>query len=142
LKGGFGPAEFELGKMYFHGTGMPQDLPEAIKWFRKAAEHGVASAQNQLGFAYAHGQGVRQDYFQAEKWYRLAAENGSPEGQHNLTVILALGRGGFGVGTTVEAERATASPVMHSHLPVAAGDLPGQRNSLDQDALDFRFSHE
>ena len=46
---------------YRDGTGMPQDDTEAVKWFRKAAEQGDASAQNDLGVMYQNGRGVPQD---------------------------------------------------------------------------------
>ncbi|MDA9976306.1 sel1 repeat family protein [Alphaproteobacteria bacterium] len=52
------------------------DFTEAAKWYRKAAEQGVAQAQNRLGVMYARGQGVTQDIDEALKWYRKAAEQG------------------------------------------------------------------
>src|SRR5262245_35157776 len=45
----------------------------AMKWFRKTADQGHASAQFYLGLRYANGQGVPQDYMQALKWFNLAA---------------------------------------------------------------------
>ena len=47
-----------------------------MKWFRKAAEQGIAEAQFILGMRYAAGRGVRQDYAEAIKWYRKSAEQG------------------------------------------------------------------
>ena len=46
---------------------------EAARWYRKAAEQGVASAQGQLGFMYARGEGVGKDYVKAYAWASLAA---------------------------------------------------------------------
>ena len=37
-------AQFYLGAMYDTGQGVPQDYPEAVKWYRKAAEQGDAKA--------------------------------------------------------------------------------------------------
>ena len=37
-------AQFNFGSMYFHGTGVPQDSAEAVRWYRKAADQGVAEA--------------------------------------------------------------------------------------------------
>jgi TPR repeat protein len=59
--------------MYAKGQGVPQDHAEAVKWFRKAADQGVAQAQSYLGAMYAKGQGVPQDYVEAYKWFDLAA---------------------------------------------------------------------
>ena len=52
---------------------MPHDAAEAVKWFRKAAEQGNASAQSNLGVMYAEGRGVPQDDAEAVKWYRRGA---------------------------------------------------------------------
>ena len=46
---------------------------EALRWYRKAAEQGYASAQNNLGLMYRNGEGVPQDYVEAHKWFNLAA---------------------------------------------------------------------
>jgi TPR repeat protein len=59
--------------MYYNGEGVPQDYEEAIKWYRKAADQGDASAQFNLGVSYEYGKGVPQDYVQAHKWANLAA---------------------------------------------------------------------
>ena len=69
-------AQFNLGVMYRHGEGVPQDAQEAVTWYRKAAEQGYAPAQYNLGVMYRHGQGVPQDAQEAVKWYRRAAEQG------------------------------------------------------------------
>ncbi len=51
-----------------------KDQAESAKWFRKAAEQGVAIAQQGLGNCYAKGEGVEKDDAEAVKWYRKAAE--------------------------------------------------------------------
>ena len=51
----FGSAqkEFEKGEDFYYGrNGVAQDEIEAIKWYRKAAEHGYADAQFRLGMMY------------------------------------------------------------------------------------------
>jgi len=37
---------------------VPQDYAEAVRWYRKAADQGIAEAQFSLGIAYANGVGV------------------------------------------------------------------------------------
>jgi TPR repeat protein len=64
-----------------------------MKWFRKAAEQGVAEAQNDLGAMYHQGQGVPQDYAEAMKWFRKAAEQGQADAQSNLGVMYVAGQG-------------------------------------------------
>ncbi len=52
---------------------------EALKWYRKSAEQGVALAQLGLGIMYAGGKGVTQDYVAAHMWFSLAAELGNED---------------------------------------------------------------
>jgi TPR repeat protein len=37
-------AQLDLGRALYNGTGVPKDYKEAVKWFRLAAEQGVAKA--------------------------------------------------------------------------------------------------
>ena len=41
-------AQYELGRMYFLGKGMPRNATKALEWYQKAAEQGNALAQNEL----------------------------------------------------------------------------------------------
>ena len=41
-------AQYNLGTMYYSGRGVVQDHEEAVKWFRLAADQGLASAQRNL----------------------------------------------------------------------------------------------
>ena len=62
--------------MYKNGQGVPQDYAEAVKWYRLAADQGIASAQFNLGNMYFNGQGVLQDNVMAHMWYNIASANG------------------------------------------------------------------
>ena len=42
-------AQFLLGVRYRDGTGVPQDDAEAVRWYRLAADQGLAGAQRNLG---------------------------------------------------------------------------------------------
>lgn len=71
-------AQCLLAGMYLRGDNVvPKDYVEAVKWYRKAAEQGLAGAQFSLGDCYDKGVGVQQDMVEAMKWYRKAAEQGS-----------------------------------------------------------------
>jgi tetratricopeptide (TPR) repeat protein len=70
-----------------------EDYAEAVKWYRKAAEQGVADAQCYLGCMYDIGRGVKQDYAEAVKWYRKAAEQGVADAQCYLGCMYADGAG-------------------------------------------------
>jgi tetratricopeptide (TPR) repeat protein len=62
------------GDDYFYGRdGKTKSFVEAVKWYRKAAEQGYASAQYQLGVCYSKGMGVTEDRTEAIKWYKIAS---------------------------------------------------------------------
>src|ERR1700720_660853 len=50
--------QFLLGAKYEMGQGVPTNLVEALKWFRKAAEQDCVEAQVILAFCYENGDGV------------------------------------------------------------------------------------
>ncbi len=66
--------------MYHDGNGVPQDYAEAVKWYRLAADQGVADAQTMLGVMYARGQGIPQDYVTAHMWANIAFSTGHEDG--------------------------------------------------------------
>ena len=66
---------------------------EAFKYFKKAADQGVASAQYNLGWQYYNGQGVTQSDSEAVKWYKLAADQGNAGAQYNLGIMYRNGQG-------------------------------------------------
>jgi TPR repeat protein len=67
--------------------GVPQDNAEAVRWFRLAAEQGMAEAQISLGTRYALGEGVPEDDVLAYMWWNLAAAQGSENAQDNKDII-------------------------------------------------------
>ena len=89
---GRGSRPSNLGGMYDQGLGVPQDAAEAVGWYRRAAEQGVARAQYNLGGMYREGRGVPQDAAGAVAWYRRAAEQGHVHAQYNLGGMYAEGR--------------------------------------------------
>ena len=72
---------------------MAQDDAEAVKWYRRAAEQGLAVAENALGVRYEIGQGVKQDFAKAMKWYRRPAEHGDAFAQYRLGFMYFVGHG-------------------------------------------------
>jgi hypothetical protein len=68
-----------MGWMYQHGNGVSQDDTEAMKWYRKAADAGNATAMYNIGWLYENGKGVSRDYTKAKKWYRKAADAGDSD---------------------------------------------------------------
>jgi uncharacterized protein len=95
---GHGPAQVDLGFVYFNGKGtLPKSLPLAFLWFGKAAENGMVGAQCMLGDFYKAGLGgAKQDFAAAIKWYRLAATSKhacAPKAQFELYIGHESGNG-------------------------------------------------
>jgi TPR repeat protein len=94
-------AQFYLGTCYDRGKGVTQDLRQAMRWYRAAAENGLPEAQYNLAFGYREGIGVLQDLGAAVYWFTQAAEAGDPGAQRDLGYCYHEG-----VGTVVDYEAA------------------------------------
>jgi hypothetical protein len=68
-------------------------LAEAVRYFRLAAEQGLAIAQHNLACCFEYGQGVPQDWAEAVRYYRLAAGQGHARAQFTLACCLDKGEG-------------------------------------------------
>ena len=90
-------AQYNLGKIYYNGKGVPKNDIEAAKWFRKAAEQGHAGAQYSLSQMCEKGEGVPQNYAEALKWSQEARkttdEQGDAETQFKMGVMYRDGKG-------------------------------------------------
>jgi len=73
--------------------GVKQDYAEAMTWYRKAADQGLALAQFALGAIYGVGQGVEKNDAEAVEWMRKAATQGYFTAQLSLGVRYADGNG-------------------------------------------------
>ena len=73
-------AQFNLGQMYRKGEGgVSQDYKEAVKWFKKAAEHGYVGGgiQTVLATMYYEGKGVPKDNVISYMWLNMAVAQGN-----------------------------------------------------------------
>lgn len=77
-------AEYNLGQMYISGDGVPQDVGEAQRWYRRSAEHGYDEAQYTLGALHFRRVAALSSHEEAVEWYRKAAEQGHARSQLNL----------------------------------------------------------
>ena len=73
--------------MYATGQGAPKDEAEAVKWFRKAADQGFASAQVNLGVVYWFGKGVVKDELEAYKWFLLSGAQGNERAKKSIPLV-------------------------------------------------------
>jgi TPR repeat protein len=80
-------AEYELGRMYQSGRGVPQDYRRAVEWYRRSAEQGYAPAERSLGGMYRGGYGgLTEDDAEARKWYGKAAAQGDTLAKFALVI--------------------------------------------------------
>lgn len=86
-------AEYYMGRFYHYGEGVTVSGAEAAKWYRKAADKGVAGAQYNLGILYDQGNGVKEDAAEAARWFRKAADLNDPQAQFSLAYFYQMGRG-------------------------------------------------
>jgi hypothetical protein len=86
-------SQYELGRMYFYGLGVPKDLTAWVEWCRKAAEQGYAVPETQLGNTYYYGWGVDRDFDAALLWYHKAADQGDPAAEKDIGDAYFYGNG-------------------------------------------------
>jgi TPR repeat protein len=83
-----------LGLMYSNGRGITQNDAQALAWFQKATEQGVATPHVNLGTLYSEaGKGFAPNDADAAAWLRKAAEQGNAYAQYNLGLMYDQGRG-------------------------------------------------
>jgi len=87
-------AEYGLGEAFRLGKGVEKSIPQAFKWYGRAAENGHVQAQYELGLIYETGVGIKKNIARAAEWYRLAASFGHlPDAQFALGQLYFHGRG-------------------------------------------------
>jgi TPR repeat protein len=73
-----------LAYKYASGSGVERDDEEAAKWYRMAADAGMAEAQYSLAELYQSGRLKSENSDSWLKWYTLAAQNGYAEANKAL----------------------------------------------------------
>lgn len=87
-------AENNLAVCYWNGLGTPKDPAEAMRWVRKAAEHGVPEAQTCLGRFLLFGLGgLAKNEGESLAWYKKAAEQGDVEAMLMTANAYKCGKG-------------------------------------------------
>jgi hypothetical protein len=82
-------AQYQLGIFYARR----REPVAALRWWKKAAEHGHAWAQTNLGATYWRGSSVPVDYAEGVRWYRKAANQGIAFAQNELGYAYDVGKG-------------------------------------------------
>ena len=71
----------------------PQNLAEAVKWYRMSPEQGDADVQYSLGNCYLEGKGIPPDHEEAVRFFLNAVEQGHAGAQCALGNCYAVGDG-------------------------------------------------
>ena len=86
-------AKFMLGLSYLNGQGVAQNVPEAVRLIKSAAEQDFGESQVTLGFMYDIGRGMPQNYAEAVRWYKSAALKGCADAWRMLSQMYVDGKG-------------------------------------------------
>ncbi|WP_346910359.1 tetratricopeptide repeat protein [uncultured Roseibium sp.] len=91
---GYPMAMVNMAFMLAFGSGVPKDVAEAARWFRKAIDEGEPEAMTGLGdVLMMGGGGIAKDESGAIKLYRKAASLGEPYAMLNLGLSYMNGEG-------------------------------------------------
>lgn len=86
-------AQSALGECYEHGVGVTRNYAEAAKWYKLAADQGLADAQFLLGELYRRGLGVKRDYKEALRLFEQASNLKLAWGHRGVAGALYRGEG-------------------------------------------------
>jgi hypothetical protein len=117
-----------LGLVYEMGAaGVMADPVQALSWFTRAAEQGIAWAEIWAGdFYYTGSTGVPKDLYKAVELYKSAAEHGSPAAAFYVGRMYFFGEG-------VAMNMAEAARWFHRAIPADA-ELVGKMIALSEGA--------
>ncbi|MBR7169143.1 MAG: toll/interleukin-1 receptor domain-containing protein [Alistipes sp.] len=85
-------SQYSLGLCYYTGYVVETDKEKAIKYFKSAANEGLAQAQFALGICYGHGIEVDPSIHKAIELLRISAEQEFAPAQYNHGIMLFYGK--------------------------------------------------
>jgi hypothetical protein len=95
-------ASYGIGRLFEEGFGVTQDDKAAARWYRKAAEQGIAPAQYNLSQMITKGKGgEKRDDAAAFAWCKKAADQGFGPAETQLATMYERG-----LGVTSDTEQA------------------------------------
>lgn len=72
---GFGNAQIDLARYYYHGLAGEKNLDKAKEWYGKAEQLVDITTLHNLGLAYLNGRDVEQDYAKARELFILITQS-------------------------------------------------------------------
>lgn len=89
---GFDVAMYRLGKLYYQGDLIEQNITKALYWLRQADKEDNQYAQYLLGKIYLNGNNVTVNYAVAEEMFSKATRQGSPFAKYSLAKMHIKGQ--------------------------------------------------
>jgi TPR repeat protein len=86
-KEGFAPCQNNIGYAYEHGEGVSQNLTEAVRWYKMAADQNHQDGQYNLSQCYLQGTGVQKNHEEGMRYLISASNNGHIHATYNLACI-------------------------------------------------------
>jgi TPR repeat protein len=131
--GGDPHAQALLGLAYEMGAaGLMADAVQALAWFNKLADQGIAWGELWAGdFYYTGSQGVPKDLYKASELYKSAASHGEPKAAFYVGRMYFFGEG-------VALNMKTAAEWFRRALP-ADPDLVGRMVALSENDCETAF---
>lgn len=86
-------AAFILGRIHDEGWGVAVDEVEAFRWYKAAAEGGLAESFYFVASGYDRGAGTRKDARKAFSWFQRAADAGDLDGAYMAAQAIVDGTG-------------------------------------------------
>jgi len=86
-------AQYDIGRMYERGNGVPKDVEKAFEWYIKAAKQGNDKAAFKVGYSFLRGDGTSRDYEKALTWLNTSAEKNNVRAFYYIGTIYEKGRG-------------------------------------------------
>lgn len=85
-------AQFNLGRMYDNGIGIPEDDVKATAWYKRAADAGFTPALRELAMAYIEGEGVAVNPTKGIGLLKDAAASGDADAEYSLGKLYREGQ--------------------------------------------------
>jgi uncharacterized protein len=111
---------YRFGAAYYQRSGIEQNLEEAVKWFRRAADQGLDRGQFNLALCYLQGTGVPKNPAEAFRWLSKAAEQQRPQAEYGVGLLYLSGEG---VAVDVQSGLAWIRKAAEHGHPAALGRL-------------------
>ena len=103
------------------------NLPEAARWFARAAALGVGDAQFNLAVLYERGDGVPQSLVDAYTWYSIAGAAGDNGAMQRAAVLATQLPEGDRAAAQKSAQGFKPQPLARAaNVPPEPADLAGQ----------------